>query len=125
MKQAGKLRKPAAKGDEEAKKELDRLMKEAGPLKEDSKAVSKEAAEAKALVLALETKRDKILTRIGNIVHESVPISNDEEKDSEVVNTWPADRDDPRWSCKARVEDGGNQFLHHHQALQRIDGFDQ
>eukprot|EP00931_Biecheleriopsis_adriatica_P103970 TRINITY_DN7873_c0_g1_i1.p1 TRINITY_DN7873_c0_g1~~TRINITY_DN7873_c0_g1_i1.p1 ORF type:complete len:467 (-),score=140.00 TRINITY_DN7873_c0_g1_i1:57-1457(-) len=36
--------------------------------------------------------RDKALGSIGNIVHESVPISQDEDKDNEVVATWGVPR---------------------------------
>jgi len=38
-------------------------------------------------------KRDKKLGSIGNIVHDSVPVSQDEEKDNKVVATWGVPRD--------------------------------
>lgn len=33
-------------------------------------------------------KRNEKLAQIGNILHDSVPVSQDEEKDNEVVQTW-------------------------------------
>eukprot|EP01115_Flamella_aegyptia_P001855 TRINITY_DN130_c0_g3_i1.p1 TRINITY_DN130_c0_g3~~TRINITY_DN130_c0_g3_i1.p1 ORF type:complete len:458 (-),score=144.42 TRINITY_DN130_c0_g3_i1:17-1390(-) len=50
------------------------------------------------------------LRKIGNIVHQSVPVSND-EKDNGLVRTWGEMR-----------KEGG--LKHHHELLHMVDGFD-
>ena len=58
---------------------------------------------------------DKRLSQIGNIVHDSVPISNDEEKNL-VTSTWGTPTD-------LKI-DGTPGKAHHHQILWWIGGYD-
>jgi seryl-tRNA synthetase len=51
-----------------------------------------EAAEIGKQVDELLEQRDKKLGSIGNIVHDSVPVSQDEEKDNKVVALWGVPR---------------------------------
>jgi seryl-tRNA synthetase len=59
---------------------------------------------------------NKLLRRIGNIVHESVPVSKD-EKDNQVVRTWGKPKEE--WKIDSTL---GN--LHHNEVLQLLDGYD-
>mmetsp|Transcript_1760 Transcript_1760/g.3916 ORF Transcript_1760/g.3916 Transcript_1760/m.3916 type:complete len:470 (-) Transcript_1760:59-1468(-) len=72
-----KDRKKASKGSDACEDLL-------GEKEEKEKAVVAQE-EAVAELLA---KRDAALHKIGNIVHDSVPVSKDEEKDNEVVSLW-------------------------------------
>jgi len=47
-----------------------------------------EATELEKIYEETMTKRDNKLGRIGNLVHDSVPVSQDEDKDNEVVAKW-------------------------------------
>lgn len=59
--------------------------------------------------------RDIFLKRIGNLVHESVIVSKDENLNG-IVRTWGTIPD-------IKVETGSNRYAHH-QLLAMIDGFD-
>jgi seryl-tRNA synthetase len=59
----------------------------------------------------LSDLRDKKVGHIGNIVHESVPVSNNED-DNKVVATW-GEKKSP---CA--------KPLHHHELLWMIDGYE-
>ncbi|KZZ90030.1 seryl-tRNA synthetase [Ascosphaera apis ARSEF 7405] len=60
-----------------------------------------------------EKLRDATLKHIANYVHESVPISDDEEN-NEVVRKWSPDGTEPtKRDC-----------LSHHEVLTRLDGYD-
>jgi seryl-tRNA synthetase len=70
-------RKKASKGQdkcEELVSEKDALTEKIAALKQQSDEIL--------------TKRDNKLHYIGNIVHDSVPVSNDEEKDNKIVKDW-------------------------------------
>jgi len=62
----------------------------------------------------LKEKRDKRLGNIGNIMHKSVPVSQDEEKDNEVVATWGVPRS---FSGAKYMADG---FRPHYQLLDML-----
>jgi len=51
-------------------------------------ALEGEAANIEQICDEMMGQRDKLLGSIGNIVHDSVPVSQDEEKDNKVVATW-------------------------------------
>jgi hypothetical protein len=72
--------------------QIGKLMKEkkkdeAVELQEKSKAMKDEIAAARAATADALAARDAALSPIGNLVHESVPVSSD-EKDNVVVRTW-------------------------------------
>ncbi len=67
MKKEGKVDKMLLNKMKELSKEIDVLEKKAKELLE---------------------KRDELRYKIGNILHESVPVGDDEEKHNEIVRTW-------------------------------------
>ena len=72
--------------------QIGKLMKEkkkeeAVALQEKSKAMKDEIAAARAATADALAARDQALAPIGNMVHESVPVSRD-EADNVVVRTW-------------------------------------
>jgi len=74
--------------------------------------------------MALEKEKEEILkseaSAIGNIVHQSVPTSMDEEN-NEIVKTWePADQEGEHVNKPVKKDD----ILSHHDVLHRIDGYD-
>ncbi|MCJ1329921.1 Cytosolic seryl-tRNA synthetase [Thelotrema lepadinum] len=89
-----------------AKEDAADLMKEKVDLEKEKKVLEDSAAE-----------KEEILTRklktIGNYVHDSVPVSNDEENNA-IVRTWK-----PEGSTVEKRD-----CLSHHEVLTRIDGYD-
>lgn len=73
--------------------------------------LDRKTAEFKALWADADAKVFDVLNRFGNIVHASVPVSNDEDKDNEIVAVWG----------KRRVEPN---LRFHHELLYMIDGAD-
>ncbi len=60
---------------------------------------------------------NKALGSIGNIIHDSVPVDNNEDNNP-IVRTWvPADRE------VAIGEEDRSKLLSHHELLLRIDGY--
>ncbi|CAD7953653.1 unnamed protein product [Amoebophrya sp. A120] len=70
-------KKKASGGKDKCEEE----MAEKGKLEEAVKQLEQEAGE-------LHKKRDETLAKIGNILDDSVPVSQDEDKDNEVVALW-------------------------------------
>ena len=83
----------------------------------ESKEMSVSIAAAETALAEAELRVTKALRKIGNIVHGSVPVSNDEEKDNEVVVRWGG-------------HDAANPFpkpspcRHHHELLAMIGGYE-
>ena len=50
--------------------------------------LSVEIANMEKELLVAKEELDREFPKIGNIVHDSVPVSNDEEADSETVSTF-------------------------------------
>ncbi|KAJ5584092.1 Serine--tRNA ligase cytoplasmic [Penicillium hispanicum] len=74
---------------------------------EKRKKVAEDAAARK------ELERDRKIRLIGNYVHDSVPMSNNED-DNQVIKTWaPPNAAFERPNC-----------LSHHEVLTRLDGYD-
>ncbi|KAG4304026.1 hypothetical protein PORY_002549 [Pneumocystis oryctolagi] len=67
-------------------------------------------------VEVLEAEKEQVLKQalktVGNIVHDSVPVSNNED-DNEVIRTWSPDGTVEKKEC-----------LSHHEVLLRLDGYD-
>jgi seryl-tRNA synthetase len=101
------------------KKELNSMSKQIGVLKkakQDATAQMTAVKDKKAELKECETKAeeakttvDKLLYTVGNSVHESVPVNNDEEH-NEIVATWG--------ECKQTGKE-----LHHHELLHMIGGY--
>ena len=87
-----------------AKKEVDPQM-----LK-DLKALDAKVKEAEAATEPQLQKVLKLFNTIGNLVEDSVPVSNDEDKDNEVVNKWGTCKQDAKYS--------------HHELLYMIGGYE-
>ncbi|KAE8147360.1 hypothetical protein BDV25DRAFT_34243 [Aspergillus avenaceus] len=103
--------------------QLNALQKEIGQKKknkEDASGLIHEKAaleqrkkEAEELALQKEKQRDSKLRTIGNYVHDSVPISNNED-DNVVIRAWaPENVNVEKRNC-----------LSHHEVLTRLDGYD-
>lgn len=57
-------------------------------LKELSKALAVQVSELGKQAEEQEATRDKMVATVGNVLHESVPVSNDEDTGNLVVRTW-------------------------------------
>lgn len=88
-----------------AKENADDLMKQKVEYEKEKKGLIDSAAEKE---LALKKK----IGTIGNIVHDSVPVNNDEDHNAE-QRTWPK-------GVKPEKKD----VLSHHEVLTRLDGYD-
>ncbi|PGH16908.1 serine-tRNA ligase [Polytolypa hystricis UAMH7299] len=89
-----------------AKEDASDLLAQKAALEQEKKAVEDRAVEK-------ETLRDRKLKSIGNYVHESVPISNNEDENA-AIRTWAPEG--------AKVEK--RDCLSHHEVLTRLDGYD-
>lgn len=69
--------------------------------------------ELEEAAVAKEVQRDRKIRTIGNYVHESVPVSND-EADNKLIKTWAPEN----------VEMQKPGCLSHHEVLTRLDGYD-
>ncbi|CDJ44343.1 seryl-tRNA synthetase, putative [Eimeria tenella] len=112
---------------EQGRKDLNSVNKEIGQRK---KANSKDScedlvaktAEIKGKLQSLEAEaaaaaqtRDRLLKGIGNLVHDSVPVSSD-EAENKVVKTWGTPN-------RMKI-DGSPGRMHHHEVLARLQGAD-
>lgn len=89
-----------------AKENADELLKEKVALEKEKKRLQDLAAEKERLL-------NQKLTPIGNIVHESVPVS-DNEDNNEIQRMWaPEGMTVEKRDC-----------LSHHEVLTRLDGYD-
>ena len=82
----------------------------------------KQIAQIKEEKSALEEQEKSIweelqknLFNVGNLVHESVPVSNDEDENA-IVRTWG--------EIKPGKINSTPGFAHHHEILAMIDGYD-
>ncbi|KAL8404082.1 hypothetical protein RB594_009078 [Gaeumannomyces avenae] len=89
-----------------AKENADELLAEKVALEKEKKRLQDLAADKERLL-------NKKLTTIGNIVHDSVPVS-DNEDNNEVQRTWA-----PEGMAAEKRE-----CLSHHEVLTRLDGYD-
>ncbi|EFW22822.1 Cytosolic seryl-tRNA synthetase [Coccidioides posadasii str. Silveira] len=88
------------------KEDASELLAQKAKLEQDKKAQEDLAVEKEKL-------RDRKLKTIGNYVHDSVPISNNED-DNAIIKTWAPEG--------AKVEK--RDCLSHHEVLTRLDGYD-
>jgi seryl-tRNA synthetase len=123
----------------ELRKEGNKIQKEKiTPKKKAKEDCSVEDAERKAILEvikekesqlpALAAQRDKLLSRIGNMVDPEVPISDDEEKDNLVINLYPTP---PEGESILPCAQGAIQYtlpetkpLTHDELLWRIGGYE-
>jgi seryl-tRNA synthetase len=87
-----------------AKEPCDDLVAKVGELKAKAVELEKEVDE-------IEKAFSKKFNHIGNIVDDTVPVSNDEEKDSQVTTVWGQ-------------KPLGPAMLHHHDILYMIGGYE-
>ncbi|KAJ5812565.1 Cytosolic seryl-tRNA synthetase [Penicillium riverlandense] len=86
---------------------------DASDLIEQKAGLEKGKKEAEELAVQKETERDRRIRVIGNYVHDSVPVSNNED-DNQVIRTWAPEN--------VAVEK--RDCLSHHEVLTRLDGYD-
>ncbi|OQD70526.1 hypothetical protein PENDEC_c023G01573 [Penicillium decumbens] len=75
--------------------------------------IEKRKKEAEDIAVQKELERDRKIRPIGNYVHDSVPVSNNED-DNQIIRTWAPEN--------AAMERPG--CLSHHEVLTRLDGYD-
>ncbi|RKP06030.1 seryl-tRNA synthetase [Thamnocephalis sphaerospora] len=90
-----------------AKEDAKELIAQKNDMQKQQDELTQKVADSEA---AWKTK----LTTIGNLVHESVPTSMNEDN-NEVIRSWNANDEEP----KQRTD-----ILPHHEVLHRLDGFD-
>lgn len=83
-------------------------------LKEKDEIVKKKQELTQVEQKAEQQMREKVNT-IGNIVHESVPVSDD-EANNETIRTWTPEG--------VTVDESKKAALSHHEVLTRLDGYD-
>ncbi|ODM23584.1 Serine--tRNA ligase, cytoplasmic [Aspergillus cristatus] len=86
---------------------------DANDLIEQKTNLEKTKKEAEELAVEKESQRDRKIRTIGNYVHESVPVSNNED-DNVVAKKWSPEG--------VAVEK--RDCLSHHEVLTRLDGYD-
>jgi len=101
------IREAKKKGEASA----DVLEEKKKEVAERTKDVKKQQAESEAKAAELKLSLDHTLTLIGNIVHQSVPVSKD-EANNEIVATWGTPNMDK------------NNLWYHHRILSMIGGYD-
>mmetsp|Transcript_13368 Transcript_13368/g.32789 ORF Transcript_13368/g.32789 Transcript_13368/m.32789 type:complete len:560 (-) Transcript_13368:181-1860(-) len=72
-------------------------------------------------------ERDQLLHKIGNYVHGSVPVGDDEDKFNKIERTWGLENKRGGENNNTGTNPGGGKdgaLLHHHEVLSRIDGFE-
>ncbi|KAL6938583.1 Cytosolic seryl-tRNA synthetase [Hanseniaspora opuntiae] len=94
------------------------LLKQKDELNEKKKSIIEKEQQAD---LALKQK----INLVGNIVHKTVVVSNDEEKDNDLVKLWipeslPQDQELTNIASATKAE----AKLSHHEVLLRLDGYD-
>lgn len=94
------------------------LLKQKDDLNEKKKSIIEKEQQAD---LALKQK----INLVGNIVHKTVVVSNDEEKDNDLVKLWipeslPQDQELTNIASATKAE----AKLSHHEVLLRLDGYD-
>ncbi|KAL6950089.1 Cytosolic seryl-tRNA synthetase [Hanseniaspora vineae] len=97
------------------KEDASELLKQKDSLNEDKKQLTEK-----------ENKQDSDLKKkvgtVGNIVHPSVPVSNDEEADNALVRTWKPETYEKIEKVAAATNSPAS--LSHHEILLRLDGYD-
>ncbi|KAL8702566.1 MAG: hypothetical protein Q9201_004263 [Fulgogasparrea decipioides] len=89
-----------------AKEDASELLKAKGGLEDEKKRIEESVVEKEA---ALQHK----IKTIGNYVHDSVPVSNDEDNNGR-IRTWAPE------GAQLKKQD----CLSHHEVLTRLDGYD-
>ncbi|KAL1999497.1 hypothetical protein VTN02DRAFT_4439 [Thermoascus thermophilus] len=86
---------------------------DANELLEQKADLERQKKEAEDLAIEKEAQRDKKIKTIGNYVHDSVPVSNNED-DNVVIRKWAPEN----------VVLEKRDCLSHHEVLTRLDGYD-
>nr|CAG8561453.1 1078_t:CDS:2 [Entrophospora candida] len=106
-----------------ARFELDQNKTDATKLIEEKESLGQD----KTRLMAVEKEKEEILkseaSTIGNIVHQSVPTSMDEEN-NEIVKKWEPTSDDSSDIYTNRKPIKKDGISSHHEVLHRIGGYD-
>ncbi|AOA61798.1 Serine--tRNA ligase, cytoplasmic [Komagataella phaffii CBS 7435] len=118
---------------DELNKQQNKVQKEIGlkfKKKEDPKELlqkKEEIVKAKEQLNLKEQEADRNLrfkvNQVGNIVHESVPIS-DNEDNNELVRDWAPEGTNIKEVTNIATATGAPAKLSHHEVLLRLDGYD-
>ncbi|ANZ76632.1 BA75_04013T0 [Komagataella pastoris] len=118
---------------DEMNKQQNKVQKEIGlkfKKKEDPKELlqkKEELVKAKEQLNLKEQEADRNLrfkvNQVGNIVHESVPIS-DNEDNNELVRDWAPEGTNIKEVTNIATATGAPAKLSHHEVLLRLDGYD-
>lgn len=84
-------------------------------LKALSTFLKEQIAKFEATTVQVEQERDRKIVLIGNIVHESVPVSKNEDENAE-IRKWG--------EFKSNVFESGTPLLNHVDLMTRLDGID-
>jgi seryl-tRNA synthetase len=87
---------------------------DAQELVDQANQLNEQIDKAQAEVKELQAELDKTLPLVGNLVHDSVPVSED-EKDNTIVRTFGELR---------KAGEGEKPLLQHDQLMERLDAFD-
>ncbi|KAI9203127.1 uncharacterized protein BJ171DRAFT_510944 [Polychytrium aggregatum] len=115
-------------------KEIGQLMKQKKKEEADAFLAQKtqlqaEKAELDEIAKQKEIVLFKTLGLIGNLVHDSVIVSNDEKNNAIVRSWWPEGRDEAtererRATLVGKDGKGVPGLLSHHEVLEKIEGYD-
>mmetsp|Transcript_4997 Transcript_4997/g.9214 ORF Transcript_4997/g.9214 Transcript_4997/m.9214 type:complete len:522 (+) Transcript_4997:1305-2870(+) len=96
-------------------------------MKEANTQIDQKIKEQERIATEAAAKRDSLLHTIGNYVHDSVPVGDDEDKFNKIVRTWGLETKRGAENNDTKANPGGGKegaLLHHHELLSRIDGFE-
>lgn len=105
----GQIKKKGASATSDDKAQEEGLMKQSAELKDKVPRLEKTAS-------AADNKRSTLLRKIGNLVHRTVPVFNDEVNNG-VVRTWGVPN-------KIEIDGKTPGRLHHHEILAKLCGFE-
>ncbi|KAI8804537.1 hypothetical protein BJ742DRAFT_448260 [Cladochytrium replicatum] len=116
-------------------KEMGTLMKagkkaEAEPLKEQKKTLEAQKEAQQTASDELKAKLFKTIGNIGNLVHDSVPVSLTEDDNAITKTFWPAGRSEEAERAKKNslvakdAKSGVPGMYSHHEVLEKLEGYD-
>eukprot|EP00468_Gymnochlora_sp_CCMP2014_P008020 CAMPEP_0167754674 /NCGR_PEP_ID=MMETSP0110_2-20121227/8401_1 /TAXON_ID=629695 /ORGANISM="Gymnochlora sp., Strain CCMP2014" /LENGTH=530 /DNA_ID=CAMNT_0007640579 /DNA_START=80 /DNA_END=1675 /DNA_ORIENTATION=- len=124
-KQKNSLGKEVGKLMKAGKKEEGKKLAAINKVK--SKEIDAKIKEQEKIATEAAAKRDSLLHKIGNYIHESVPIGDDEDKHNKIVRTWGLENKRGFGTNDVKSNPGGGKdgaLAHHHELLSRIDGYE-
>jgi seryl-tRNA synthetase len=106
------------------KKKASADPKEIAAMKEKSKTMSEEKTKVNEDLAAAAKKREMLLSSIGNLVDDSVPVSQDEDTGNRLERSVGSLRPNPDPETMGADYNQGGRLRHHDELLDMIGGFD-